>query len=197
VDGTDRPSARPRRPGDLNAFAKRWVRSAKEECLSKLILFGEGPLSRTLPEFSAHYHGERNHQGKGNNLLFRMLPINRTARPRRLVSLAARRTAHVSMPRPHEFFDHTQNEAIPDAYARARALTVSASALKPKTPERPRILSSSFSRKRPSTWPPNAEAALGSHKSRIRAPSLGPRPIASLANWALASPNQPTVSRGN
>jgi len=35
-----------------------------------LILFGEGPLSRTLAEFSAHYHGERNDQGKGNKLLF-------------------------------------------------------------------------------------------------------------------------------
>src|ERR1700688_988696 len=51
-------------------LAEPWVRSAKEECLSKLILFGEGPLSRTLAEFSAHYHGERNHQGKGNKLLF-------------------------------------------------------------------------------------------------------------------------------
>ena len=46
---------------NLNAFAERWGRSAKEECLSKLILFGEGPLSRTLTEFSAHFHGERNH----------------------------------------------------------------------------------------------------------------------------------------
>jgi len=35
-----------------------------------LILFGERPLSRTLAEFSAHYHGERNPQGKGNKLLF-------------------------------------------------------------------------------------------------------------------------------
>src|SRR6202171_1042978 len=62
--------ALPARSPNLNAFAGRWVRSAKEECLSKLILFGEGPLSRTLAEFSAHYHGERNHQGKGNKLLF-------------------------------------------------------------------------------------------------------------------------------
>ena len=38
--------------------------------MSKLILFGEGPLTRTLAEFSAHYHSERNHQGKGNKLLF-------------------------------------------------------------------------------------------------------------------------------
>jgi len=60
----------PARSPNLNAFAERWVRSAKEECLSKLILFGEGPLARTLVEFSAHYHGERNHQGKGNKLLF-------------------------------------------------------------------------------------------------------------------------------
>jgi hypothetical protein len=42
----------------------------KEECLSKLILFGEGSLRRALREFEAHYHGERNHQGKGNVVLF-------------------------------------------------------------------------------------------------------------------------------
>jgi len=54
----------------LNAFAERWVRSVKQECLSKLVLFGAGPLSRVLAEFSAHYHAERNHQGKGNELLF-------------------------------------------------------------------------------------------------------------------------------
>jgi homeodomain-containing protein len=60
----------PAKSPNLNAFAERWVRSAKEECLSKLILFGEGPLLRTLAEFSTHYHGERNHQGKGNKLLF-------------------------------------------------------------------------------------------------------------------------------
>lgn len=51
-------------------FAERWVRSVKQECLSKLILFGEASLSRTLAEFSSHFHSERNHQGKGNKLLF-------------------------------------------------------------------------------------------------------------------------------
>jgi len=51
----------PARSPNLNAFAERWVRAAKQECLSRLILFGERPLSRALPEFSAHYHGERNH----------------------------------------------------------------------------------------------------------------------------------------
>jgi putative transposase len=42
----------------------------KEECLSKLILFGEPSLQRALVEFIQHYHFERNHQDKGNVLLF-------------------------------------------------------------------------------------------------------------------------------
>jgi putative transposase len=36
----------PAKSPNLNAFAERWVRSVKQECLSKLILFGEGPRSR-------------------------------------------------------------------------------------------------------------------------------------------------------
>jgi hypothetical protein len=54
----------------LNAFAERWVRSVKSECLSHFILFGEGSLRRALKNFCEHYHQERNHQGKGNLLLF-------------------------------------------------------------------------------------------------------------------------------
>ncbi|MCU1338618.1 MAG: Integrase, catalytic region [Bryobacterales bacterium] len=46
------------------------IRSVEQECLSKLILFGEGPLARVLNEYGRHYHSERNHQGKGNRLLF-------------------------------------------------------------------------------------------------------------------------------
>jgi len=42
----------------------------KQECLSKLILFGERPLRRALQQYVAHYHEERNHQGKQNRLLF-------------------------------------------------------------------------------------------------------------------------------
>ena len=60
----------PAKSPNLNAFAERWVRSVKQECLSKLILFSEGSLSRVLTEYSRHYHHERNHQGKGNRLLF-------------------------------------------------------------------------------------------------------------------------------
>ena len=55
---------------NLNAFAERWVRSVKEECLSRLILFGEASLQRALNEYVTHFHAERPHQGKGNVLLF-------------------------------------------------------------------------------------------------------------------------------
>ena len=60
----------PARSPNLNAHAERWVKSVKEECLSQLILFGERSLRRALTEYLAHFHAERNHQGKGNVLLF-------------------------------------------------------------------------------------------------------------------------------
>jgi hypothetical protein len=47
-----------------------WVRSVKEECLSRLILFGEASLRHALTQYVDHFHHERNHQGKGNVLLF-------------------------------------------------------------------------------------------------------------------------------
>jgi len=35
----------------LNAYAERWVRSVKEECLARLILFGERALWQALNEY--------------------------------------------------------------------------------------------------------------------------------------------------
>src|SRR5262249_42325190 len=67
--GVTRVPLPPRSP-NLNADAERWVRSVKEECLSRLILFGEASLPHALHEYGAHYHHERNPQGKGNVLLF-------------------------------------------------------------------------------------------------------------------------------
>jgi hypothetical protein len=50
---------------DELSFAERWVRSVKQECLSKPM-----PLSEAYRALSA----ERNHQGKYNLLLFPALP---------------------------------------------------------------------------------------------------------------------------
>jgi putative transposase len=94
----------PSRSPNLNAFAERWVRSVKEECLSKLILFGEEPLRRTLKEFTTHYHEERNHQGKDNLLLFPSVPAGDARTVRAATVWAA---SSDSMAGSHEYFDHS------------------------------------------------------------------------------------------
>lgn len=59
----------PVRAPNCNAYAERFVRSIKEECLERMILFGACSLRRALKEYITHYHAERNHQGLGNRLL--------------------------------------------------------------------------------------------------------------------------------
>jgi putative transposase len=59
----------PPRSPNLNAHAERFVRSIKESCLERLILFGESSLRTAVQNFVTHYHGERNHQGLGNRLI--------------------------------------------------------------------------------------------------------------------------------
>jgi transposase InsO family protein len=54
---------------NLNASAEQWVRSVKEETLSRVSLFGEPSLRHALKEYMVHYHAERPHQGKGNVVL--------------------------------------------------------------------------------------------------------------------------------
>jgi hypothetical protein len=70
ASGRVEPLALPARSPNLTAYAERWVRSVKEECLSKVVLFGERSLRRALSEYVEHFHAERNHQGKDNVLLF-------------------------------------------------------------------------------------------------------------------------------
>ena len=59
----------PARAPNCNAYAERFVRSIKEECLDRLIVLGERHLRRAIGEFVAHYHAERNHQGLDNELI--------------------------------------------------------------------------------------------------------------------------------
>ena len=65
-----RSVALPPRSPNLNAYAERWVRSIKEESLANIIFFGEQSLRRAISEYVEHYHKERNHQGRGNVLIF-------------------------------------------------------------------------------------------------------------------------------
>jgi transposase InsO family protein len=59
----------PPRSPNLNAHAERFVRTIKESCLDRMILFGEGSLRKAIHEFLEHYHRERNHQGLENRLI--------------------------------------------------------------------------------------------------------------------------------
>jgi len=54
---------------NANTYAERFVRSIKEECLSRVIPFGDRHLRLTIAAFMEHYHSERNHQGLGNDLI--------------------------------------------------------------------------------------------------------------------------------
>jgi transposase InsO family protein len=55
---------------NLNAFAERFVKSIKTECVEQFVLFGENSLQYVIREYLAHYHAERNHQGIENMIPF-------------------------------------------------------------------------------------------------------------------------------
>jgi putative transposase len=54
---------------NLNAYAERFVLSAKSECLERVVPLGEEHLRAAVREFVDHYHEERPHQGLGNELI--------------------------------------------------------------------------------------------------------------------------------
>jgi transposase InsO family protein len=59
----------PVRSPNLNAYAERFVRSIKSECLAQIIPLGERHLRKAVREYTEHYHVERNHQGLNNALI--------------------------------------------------------------------------------------------------------------------------------
>jgi transposase InsO family protein len=54
---------------NANAYAERFVRSIKQECLNRVIPFGDRHLRRMIAEYIEHYHRERNHRGLANELI--------------------------------------------------------------------------------------------------------------------------------
>ena len=51
------------RDRDTNAFAERFVRTARAECLDWVLIRGERQLDRVLREFVLHYNHARPHRG--------------------------------------------------------------------------------------------------------------------------------------
>ena len=71
VDNATKVIRLPPMSPNLNAYAERFVRWIKFECLNRMIFIGEGSLRHAVAEYMAHYHGERNHQGLHNRLIQR------------------------------------------------------------------------------------------------------------------------------
>ena len=69
TSGGVHPIRLPPKSPNLNAYAERFVRSIKEECLQRVVPLGEGHLRLLVREYVEHYNHERNHQGLDNQLL--------------------------------------------------------------------------------------------------------------------------------
>ena len=59
----------PPRSPNLNPHIERFMRSIKDESLSRLIFFGENMLRNAVRQFLKHYHAERNHQSLDNRII--------------------------------------------------------------------------------------------------------------------------------
>lgn len=58
----------PYRAPNANAFAERWVRTVRNECLDHLLTINEGHLRRVLIEYVEYYNHRRAHQGMGQRI---------------------------------------------------------------------------------------------------------------------------------
>ncbi len=65
--------ATPYQAPNANAFAERWVRTAREECLDHILILSDAHLRRVLTQFVAYYHTRRPHQS-----LDQQSPVTRT-----------------------------------------------------------------------------------------------------------------------
>lgn len=63
---------------NLNAHLEMFFNSLKSECLERMIFFGENMLRTAVRQFLEHYHGERNHQGLGNQVIEPDTEVGRT-----------------------------------------------------------------------------------------------------------------------
>ncbi len=72
------PVRLPPRSPNLTPHVERFMRSIKEECLLRMIFFGEDSLRNAVREYLVHYHQERNHQGLDNKIILPAEEVGRT-----------------------------------------------------------------------------------------------------------------------
>ena len=66
----------PYEASNANAFAERWARSVREECLDRLIILNERHLRRVLIVYLAYYNARRPHQGLDRDRSLGLEPVS-------------------------------------------------------------------------------------------------------------------------
>ena len=67
----------PPRAPRANAYAERWVRTVRTECLDWILIFNQNHLRTTLDAYVAHYNGGRPHRGLSLDIPAPPLPDGR------------------------------------------------------------------------------------------------------------------------
>ena len=98
-DSGVKPLLLPARSPNLNAFAERFVWSAKSECLDRIVPLGEAHLRAAVRAFVDHYHEERPHQGLGNELIAPKTTSTGWARSSAVSGSAACSSSTIARPR--------------------------------------------------------------------------------------------------
>jgi putative transposase len=50
---------------NANAYAERWIRTVRAECLDSLLIVGRGHLEQVLRAYVEHYNAHRPHRARG------------------------------------------------------------------------------------------------------------------------------------
>jgi len=88
-------SRTPVRAPNANAYAERWVRTARADCLDRILIIGRRHLERVLRVYVRHYNEHRPHRALG------LVPPDRsTPVPPATMPLRVRRLTALGSPRP-------------------------------------------------------------------------------------------------
>jgi hypothetical protein len=97
----------PFRTPNANAFAERFVRTVRSECLDHLLVVNEAHLERILRGYARHYNGHRPHQG-----LAQEIPAPERAVPLQAVPIPDSRHRHLRH-HPRRIHRHKVDDSAP------------------------------------------------------------------------------------